>query len=89
MKIMKSAIAGTLESSDLLVRVEPNEESLSLEINSIVKDRFGELIESEVRSVLDSLNVTFGSVFIDDKGALDCVIKARVETAVRRAGLEE
>lgn len=89
MEIKRSAIAGTLESSDLLVRIEPDDTQLILEVNSIVKERFGALIESEVMNELNALGITSGRVYVDDKGALDCVVKARVETAVRRACQEE
>ena len=88
MQIGKSAGAGTVESSDLLVRVEPGEGKLELTIDSAVKERFGDLIRASVEEVLSSYGVDGAKVFVDDRGALDCVIRARVETAVRRA-LEE
>ena len=79
--IIKSASAGTLESSDAFVEIFPAEE-LSVEISSIVMERFGEAIEKAVREQLSECGVA-------DRGALDCVIKARVETAVRRAEAKE
>jgi citrate lyase subunit gamma (acyl carrier protein) len=43
-----------------------------------------------VNETLDKLAVSEGSIVIEDKGALDCVIKARVEAAVLRgSGTEE
>ena len=36
MKIKKVATAGTLESSDIFVQVEPNENGIELELHSIV-----------------------------------------------------
>ena len=88
MEVKHTAIAGTVESSDLLVRVEPSQDGIELEIVSVVKDRFGHLIEAEVRGVLKALDVTNARVFVDDRGALDFVIRARVETALRRAAKE-
>ena len=88
MEVKHTAIAGTVESSDLLVRVEPSQDGIELEIASVVKDRFGHLIEAGVRGVLKALDVTNARVFVDDRGALDCVIRARVETALRRAAKE-
>ena len=85
MEVKHTAIAGTVESSDLLVRVEPSQDGIELEIVSVVKDRFGHLIEAEVRGVMKALDVTNARVFVDDRGALDCVIRARVETAIVRA----
>ena len=84
MKITKAAVAGTLESSDAQVRIQPFD-SLDMEINSSVAKQFGEKIDATVRAVLNKLNVTAAQVIIEDKGALDCVLQARVKAAVLRA----
>lgn len=84
MKITKAAIAGTLESSDALIRIEPAN-SLTVEINSSVGKQFGEAIEQTIRSTLAKLGVTEANVIVEDKGALDCVLQARVKAAVMRA----
>ena len=86
--IRKSAFAGTMESSDAFVEISPAEE-LSIEISSIVMERFGDAIEKAVREQLAECGVSAAKVRVADRGALDCVIKARVETAVRRAEAEE
>ena len=86
MVIHKKALAGTLESSDCLVR-EPAE-GISVAIHSVVEQQFGEQIRQVACTVLEKLGVTGAAVDIQDYGALDCVIAARVETAVRRAGKE-
>ncbi|CAK9886634.1 MAG: Citrate lyase acyl carrier protein [Candidatus Erwinia impunctatus] len=83
MKIIKDAIAGTLESSDLQVKVSP-QETLEIVVHSSVIDQFGKQINATVREVLDKLQVSGGLIIFEDKGALDCAIKARVEIAVLR-----
>ena len=89
MNVIKDAIAGTLESSDLLVKVPPNA-SREIEIHSEVIKQFGRQIRRVVTETLDKLGVSGGSIVIEDKGALDCVIRARVEAAVLRgAGTQE
>ena len=45
-------------------------------------------IRAVVNNTLNELNLTDGLIIIDDKGALDCAIKARVQCAVLR-GAEE
>ena len=84
MKIVRESVAGTLESSDLLVRVAPAQ-ALEIVLKSEVIHQFGRRIEQVVRETLGKLDVTAGQVLIEDKGALDCVIQARVQTAVMRA----
>lgn len=84
MKIEKKALAGTLESSDLLVKVEPNQ-VLEIFITSDVMKQFGRHIHKVVAKTLNDLDITEGLIIIEDKGALDCVIKARVQCAVLRS----
>lgn len=78
MKILHAAIAGTLESSDLVVKVSPYDDGLDITINSEVYKQFGEQITAVVNETLSALNVTQGQIIVEDKGALDCVIRARM-----------
>ena len=85
MIIEKSAVAGTLESSDAQVTVEPAENGIELEISSSVMNQYGRQIKATVLETLDRLQVKDGRVTVVDKGALDCTLKARVECAVFRS----
>ena len=84
MEIRKSAAAGTLESSDCLVTVEPGE-GISLELSSSVMNQYGRQIKATVLETLERLGVQNAAVTVVDKGALDCTLKARVECAVFRS----
>jgi citrate lyase subunit gamma (acyl carrier protein) len=85
MKVVKEAVAGTLESSDLLVKVAPSDkETLDIVIRSEVIKQFGKQIKRVVAETLEQLAVRAGSIVIEDKGALDCIIRARVQAAVLR-----
>jgi len=88
MNITSIAVAGTLESSDIYVEVEPSD-ALELNIESVVLNQFGDEIRATILSVLEELGVKSGKISVQDKGAIDCTIRARVETAVRRAGGEK
>lgn len=78
--------AGSLESNDLIVTVDLNQkEDLCIEIESIVKEKFGKQIEKVVIDTLEELGVKKGHIKIVDKGALDFTIRARLKTAVKRA----
>ncbi len=87
MKIKKPAVAGTLESSDAMVTIEPNEEGdgIKLDLDSSVIHQYGRKITQVVMETLNRLEVTDARVHIVDKGALDCTLKARVECAVYRS----
>ena len=84
MEILKSAAAGTLESSDCLVTVEPGE-GITLDLSSSVMNQYGRQIKATVLETLERLGVQNCSVTVVDKGALDCTLKARVECAVFRS----
>lgn len=84
MTIKETATAGTLESSDALVTIGPGK-GLEIIIDSVVKEIFGDQIEACIKNTLAKLNVADAKVYIQDKGALDCTISARVETAALRA----
>lgn len=83
MKILKNASAGTMESSDVYVEIEPGT-GIQMELESVVAKQFGDSIRAVVSEVLREQGVTDCSVRIVDRGALECVIRARVETAILR-----
>lgn len=85
MEIRKPAAAGTLESSDAQVTVEPGEGGIALELASSVMNQYGRQIRATVLETLERLGVTDARVTVVDKGALDCTLKARVECAVLRS----
>ncbi|MEJ2698490.1 MAG: citrate lyase acyl carrier protein [Desulfuromonadales bacterium] len=84
MDIRWKAQAGTLQSSDLMVFIEPAD-TLQVEIESTVKKQFEHLIRQTVEEVLARHGVAAGCIRISDRGALDYAIVARLETAIRRA----
>lgn len=84
MKLIQTAMAGTLESSDAQVMIEPWENGIELEVTSSVMNQYGRRIRQVVLETLERLGVEGARVTVNDKGALDCTLKARVEAAVYR-----
>ncbi|MBP7571621.1 MAG: citrate lyase acyl carrier protein [Acidobacteria bacterium] len=84
MAITRKASAGTMQSSDLVVEIEPSP-TIEIEIESTVKKQFEHLIRRRIETVLARHGVTGARVRVSDRGALDYAIEARVETALRRA----
>lgn len=85
MEILKPAMAGTLESSDAQVTVEPGNDGIQLTLSSSVMNQYGRQIKATVLETLERLGVENAQVTVVDKGALDCTLKARVECAVFRS----
>ena len=73
----------------MFIQIEPDENQLTLEIDSVVANQYMDSIRAAVLDTLQEFDVTTGKIFIKDKGALDCVIRARMETALKRGGVEE
>jgi citrate lyase subunit gamma (acyl carrier protein) len=84
MNITSKATAGTMQSSDLVVQVEPADR-VEIQIESTVKKQFEHLIRAQIERTLARNDVTRVRVKVSDRGALDYAIDARVETALRRA----
>ena len=79
MELKQTAMAGTMESSDIMVTIEPKSEGgIELELTSSVMQQFGRRIEEVIRETLQGLGVENAAVNAVDKGALDCTVRARV-----------
>ncbi len=86
MEIVKIATAGTLESSDILITVEKEEkDGIHIHLESPVKKQFGDQIKKVISDTAEFIGVKNAKITAIDKGALDCVIKARTSTALYRA----
>ena len=81
---MKEAVAGTLESGDILVNIGPGE-GLQVDLQSSVAAQFGRQIKAVITETLEGLDIHDAHVQAIDKGALDCTIRARVTAAAVRA----
>jgi citrate lyase subunit gamma (acyl carrier protein) len=85
MEIQQNSVAGTMESSDIMITVEPGSAGIEIELQSIVEKQFGQEIRRAINETLETLEIRNARIKAVDKGALDCVIRARVKTAVYRA----
>lgn len=90
MKILDTAVAGTMESSDIMITLAPRSTpGYEIELSSTVIKQFGKQIRKEIEDTLAELGVDAAKVTAVDKGALDCTIRARVRTAVCRAAQQK
>jgi citrate lyase subunit gamma (acyl carrier protein) len=85
MTINKTARAGTLESSDIFVMVQPNDEGIDIQLDSLVIKQYGNHIRKIILEKLKEMEISNVKVTANDRGALDYTIKSRIETAVKRA----
>lgn len=87
MTIKNSSKCGTLESNDIYIVLTPSNNGIEIELESSVAKQFGDEIKAVIGETLKELGVTSVKVNAQDKGALNYTIKARVEGAVRRGGI--
>lgn len=85
MKIIRQAVAGTLESNDVQVSVSPGEGGVEVEVQSIVMAQFGADIRRVARETAREMGAENARIRLNDRGALECTVRARVETALKRA----
>ena len=80
---MKNANAGTIESNDCYVTITKSD-TLDINIDSIVYKQFGRHMNELVTKWAKD-NKVVARISIDDKGALDKTIIARLNTALERS----
>ena len=82
--------AGDDVRSDLYVSFEERGSGgIEIDLRSRVELYYGEVIRRQVRDVLCALGIEHAFIEIVDEGALPFMIAARIEAAVRRAGLAQ
>ena len=73
------------QKGDIFVRLERKKSGgLSVSFTSSVEGTFGHHVEAALRGTLETLGIEHAALEAKDRGALDYVIRARVEAAARR-----
>lgn len=87
--LIKIAQAGTLESNDIMITVAPGSQGtgIMIELESIVMAQYGDDIRLTLEEILAQQGCTDLYIKAADRGALDCTIRARLLTALGRAGI--
>lgn len=83
-KIARTASAGTVESSDCLVTVSPSEIFL-FEYSGPNSTAFKKRTDTLVRTTLEQYGIKQASITIQDQGALEMTVRARLAVALERA----
>ena len=86
MEIKQAAMVGTLESSDIQISISPNPNGgLEIGLQSVVKAQFGDSIIATMTEVLNDFEIKDAIVNAVDRGALEWIIRARMQSACCRA----
>ena len=86
MKLITTGNAGTMESNDIMITVEPSDAGgVQVDLTSSVYQQFGKQIISVIKETTAEYGVKNAVFTAVDKGALDCTIRARVTAALFRS----
>ena len=85
MSTLKKASCGTMESSDANMELEPIAAGVQIDLQSVVEHQFGDSIRALAADMLQQEGIDNVSLRIVDRGALECTLRARLETLIARA----
>ena len=85
MEIKETASAGTIEKCDCLVTVSKGEGDIKINLSSKVLYQYGDSIRNTILQTLKKLDVNNVTVDVEDMGAFEYVIVARLEAAIYRS----
>ena len=89
MKTYTAGRKGDRVRSECFVTFEPrNSGGLEIKVTSRVDKMYGASIRELAENALSAMNVAHAALTVEDAGALPFVIAARIETAVRRSGID-
>lgn len=88
-QILKTAQAGTAESSDAIITIAPAKagSGIQLDIQSSVLLQYGNSIKATIEKTIKAQSVADVYVKVVDRGALDYTLQARTLAALGRAGV--
>ena len=85
MEIKETASAGTIEKCDCLVTVSKGEGDIKINLSSKVLYQYGDSIRNTILQTLKKLDINNVTVGVEDMGAFEYVIVARLEAAIYRS----
>ena len=86
-RLVRAAQAGTVESNDIMISVSPAESGSGCNVTLVspVLKQYGRQITAAIEAVVKEKEIEDIIIHANDKGALDCTIRARLTVAIQRA----
>lgn len=84
-KIRRRATVGNAkQNADCVIEIKPRSKGIKINLQSLVKNQYGDQITKAVKSELKKQDVEACEVTIVDRGAIDPVLRARLECVIKR-----
>lgn len=85
MEIKETGVAGTTDKNDCKVTISKGNGNIEIILNSKVIYEYGDHIKEIIKNELTKWNIDNVHIEIEDMGAFDHIIKARLEAAIFRS----
>lgn len=85
MEIKETASVGTIDKCDCLVTVSKGDGDIKINLSSKVLYQYGDSIKNTILQTLKKLHINDVTVDVEDMGAFEYVIVARLEAAIYRS----
>lgn len=82
--IKKSKVGNEKQNADCVIEIKPRLKGVKINLESLVKNQFGDAIKQAVKDELKKQDVRSAEVTIVDRGAIDPVLRARLECVIKR-----
>lgn len=84
---IKPSQAGSTEKGDILITIDPDDVQggIEIDLHCSAEAEFGRQIRQTISEVLCEYGIQDAKVTATDKGAMDFTVRARTETAAKRA----
>ena len=85
MELRRPVMAGTTGSNDIQSELSPCKDGIQIQLERVMKYLYEDSIRQTIHEMLQQFGVEHALVKAQDIGALDYTIRARMETAIKRA----
>ena len=80
----RASVGNAKQNADCVIEIKPRSKGIKINLNSLVKNQYGDAIRSAVKSELKKQDIASAEVTITDRGAIDPVLRARMECVIKR-----
>ena len=85
-KIIKKATVGKeKQNADCVITIEPGKKGIELDFTSLVGVQYGDDMKNTINEMLREYKIEDAKISVVDRGAIDCVLRARLEAVIKRA----
>ena len=80
----RASVGNAKQNADCVIEIKPRSKGVKINLDSLVKNQYGDAIKRAVKSELKKQDVEAAEITIIDRGAIDPVLRARLECVIKR-----